>query len=407
MFTIANIFNASIPFLLLPVLTRYLSPEEFGVYSMFKVFVGLVFSVIGIGINGAITRMYYEKDDIDFPSYIGNSVILVTISTTIIFLLFAVAPDFISSISSLPNSWIWLIIVTSYGKVLFQLILVVWQVKFRPISFGLFQVSQTVINFAISLVFVISLYMGWKGPILAEAISFGLFGLFSLLFLRKNKSLSFNLNKQYMKHALKFGIPLIPHVLGMYIITASDRFFINNMVGVYEVGIYATGYQVGMILMILQDSFNKAWVPWLFERLKENDFEFKRKIVKITYVYFVTILFIAFILSLLSPWLLSFLVGEEYRNASVYIAWLAFGYAFNGMYKMVTNYIFYVEKTIYLAYVTGVTAIINIGLNFLLIKMNGAVGASQATMIAYMISFILTWLISSRAFKMPWLPNKN
>lgn len=69
---------------------------------------------------------------------------------------------------------------------------------------------------------------------------------------------------------------------------------------------------------------------------------------------------------------------------------------------MVVNYIFYGKKTYILAWVTFTSAGINIALNYFFIKANGAIGAAQTTTITFFIKFILVWILSSKAYKMPW-----
>ncbi|WP_339165018.1 oligosaccharide flippase family protein [Siminovitchia sp. FSL W7-1587] len=401
-YMITQVLNASIPFLLLPVITRYLSPEEFGIYSMFKVVSGLVFSIIGIGINGAITRVYYDKNKGELARYIANSFLLVTINSILMYLVFGLFTDFISDKTYIPNNWLWTVILVSYGKVIFQATLVIWQVENKPFTYGAFQILQTTLNFTLNLWFIISLNLNWTGAILAETIAFFGFGILGFFFLLKNKWLKFKISIQDIKHIISYGSPLIPHVVGMYVITASDRFLITALVGISETGLYTVGYQIGMIIMILQDSFNKAWVPWLFSKLKQNNDFLKIKIVKFTYIYFVIIILAALILYALSPIILQIMAGPAYQNASQFILWLGLGYAFNGMYKMVTNYIFFDGRTYYLATITFITAVINILISYALIKLNGPIGAAQGTAISYLISFFLTWYFSNVVYKMPW-----
>ena len=72
------------------------------------------------------------------------------------------------------------------------------------------------------------------------------------------------------------------------------------------------------------------------------------------------------------------------------------GYAFNGMYKMVGVYIFYAQKTSYLALTTFFAAIVNIIISYYLIKANGAIGAAQATTIAFLLVFLFDWILSNK-----------
>jgi len=219
----------------------------------------------------------------------------------------------------------------------------------------------------------------------------------------KREYIKFSFNKKYIKDALFFGIPLIPHALGGWIITGIDRIFINSMVGVAATGIYTVGYQVGMIIGLLAHSFNLAWAPFLYEKLKENNYSTKIKIVKFTYLYNIGIIFLALALSFIAPYFLKYFVSENFYFSYKYVIWIALANAFSGMYLMVVNYIFYVKKTYVLAWITFFSAFINIILNYFFIKANGAIGAAQATTLTALLQFALTWILSVRCFKMPWL----
>jgi len=96
------------------------------------------------------------------------------------------------------------------------------------------------------------------------------------------------------------------------------------------------------------------------------------------------------------------MVAEEFQGAVIYVFWIALAYAFSGMYKMVVNYIIFSEKTYLLSFVTAIKTVINVVLNYILIKINGPLGAAQATAISFFLGFIMTWVLSARVYKMPW-----
>ena len=103
-----------------------------------------------------------------------------------------------------------------------------------------------------------------------------------------------------------------------------------------------------------------------------------------------------------APWLLAFLVGPAFKASYVYILWIALGFAFTGMYFMVVNYIFYAEKTHYLAIASISMSLLNVFLNYIFIKLNGPIGAAQATTITSFCTFLLVWYLSSKVYNMPW-----
>lgn len=401
-YTLTSILNGAIPFLLLPILTRFLTPKDYGLVSMFGVLVSFISPFVGLNINGAISRIYFEKETVNIKIYISNCLNILICSTLVVSILFYFMSTLISEITSIPVKMLWIVVIISFTQFVTNIVLTLWQVQTKPIQYGMFQISQTSLNLFFSVLFIVVYGMGWKGSIYAQIITYIFFTVVGIRILIKNDWLKFTINFNYIKHALKFGIPLVPHALGGVILTMTDRIFITNMVGVDATGIYTVGYQIGMIINILATSFNQAYIPWLFAKLKENNFLSKIKIVKLTYSYFIAIIFMSLLLSFISPHFLKLIIGKEFSQSSSYIIWIALGYAFKGMYLMVTNYIFYAQKTSYLAGVTIFSSILNIFLNYFFIKSFGSIGAAQATTVVYLVMFMLTWLVSSKVYKMPW-----
>jgi O-antigen/teichoic acid export membrane protein len=308
----------------------------------------------------------------------------------------------LSFLTKFPENWIPYIVIIALFQSIFAITLGLWQVEQKSLPYGLFQISRTILNVSLSVVFIVLLGWGWQGRILGVIITSVIFGLLSIFVIYKREYIKFSFNKKYVKDALFFGIPLIPHALGGWIITGIDRIFINSMVGVAATGLYSVGYQVGMIIGLLARSFNLAWSPFLFEKLKENNYSTKVKIVKFTYLYDVCIILVALVLSFSAPYFLKFFVSKNFYFAYKYVLWISLGYAFQGMYFMVVNYIFYIKKTYILAWVTFTSAGINIILNYFFIKANGAIGAAQATTITFFVQFIMVWILSAKVYKMPW-----
>lgn len=401
-YTVTNAINSGIPFLMLPILTRYLTPRDYGIVAMFQVLIGIVAAFTGLGVQSAVTRQYFEKESLDFPNYITNCFHILCASALIIGLLLWLCSAKITQFTKFPGAYLWTVLAVSAGLFIVQMVLILWQVQVRPLAYGTFQILLTITNVGLSVWFIVGFGMAWQGRIQGQTMAFVIFAVLGCVILWKNGWLKWGYNGNYIRHALRFGVHLIPHTLGGIAISMTDRLLITNMIGVADTGIYVVGAQVGMIIGLLQDSFNRAWVPWLFGQLKKDNLDVKLKIVKITYAYNVLILVSALLLAIIAPWFLSFYVGKDFGESSKYVIWIALGYAFGGMYKMVTNYIFYVQKTHILALATFFTATVNILISYILIRFNGAVGAAQGTMCAYFLSFILTWIVSARVFEMPW-----
>jgi len=402
-YVMTNIINSSIPFFLLPILTRFLSPNDYGVVSLFGIFLSVLSVFIGLNVFGAISRQYYEKEHIHFPSYVGNSFYILIGSTIFILVIVFFFNDMLSNFFSISTSWIWIAVLIALSQSVIQILLVIWQVEGHAISYGTFQIAQTSINAILSIFFVVSLKMGWEGRIIAQAFAIIVFSCLAFIVLLKNDLISWKIDFTMIRHALTFGIPLIPHALGGMAIAMSDRLLMNYMYGTNETGIYAVGVQLGMLIGILTLSFNQAFVPWLYKELKSITDTKKIRIVRMTYLYNIAIVVIALLFSWIAPSLLSFLIGKDFQEASVYILWIALGNAFGGMYYMVTNYISYENKNYLLAITTLAAAALNVIFVYFLMKINGPVGAAQGTMLAYLCLFLFTWILSQKVYPMPWI----
>jgi O-antigen/teichoic acid export membrane protein len=398
-----NILGGAIPFLLLPVLTRYLEPSDYGIVSTFQVLLEALIVFVGMSAHGIVTVNYFMVEKDELKRFVGNVVFLQFISASIITVLMFLFKEPLARFIKYPVDWIVFVVPVALFNVWFTLALTFWRVEQRPIPYGITQVSWVLFNAALSLMLVIVFGMKWNGRILGIAISTCIFGIYGILMMVKRSYLAIVPQRRYISEVLSFCLPLIPASLGWWATNGIDRIFINLMVDVTATGVYTVGYQVGMIIGLLANSFNQAWSPFLFEKLKENRYATKIKIVKLTYLIFGAIVGGALILSYASPYFLKIFVGKSYQSAYVYVIWVALGYGFNGMRFLVLNYIYYVKKTYVLSWVPFLSAGINIGLNFLLIKAKGPLGAAQSTTISFAVAFILTWILSARVYPMPWL----
>ena len=397
-----SLLSVAIPFLLLPVMTRYLTPDDYGIVAIFGVMVTLITPFVGFSAHGAYARAYFATDRFDVDIYMGTVVCFVLLSGTAMIGMFYLFRDVIGRVFSFPTSWVWTVPVVAVATILGQITLTSWQVREYPRSYGFFQNGRTFCEVMGSLFFVILLGMGWQGRVISKTIVLVFFACLGIVIVIKNGWLSFSFNRSYLSHALRFGMPLVPHSLAGILNTTIDRIFITHMVGMADTGLYTVGYQVGSIIGLVATAFNQAYVPWLYKKLNLDDKQEKIKIVRFTYFYFIIVILGAFILGGIAPLLMSIFVGKEFQGSVVFVIWIAMGYAFTGMYFMVVNYLFYAEKTFFLALTTFFGAAINVFLNYFFIKANGAVGAAQATSLSHFITFILVWYLSCRVFPMPW-----
>lgn len=395
----STILNSAIPFLFLPVLTRFLSPEGYGLIGICQVILSFSMAFVGMNMQNNITRNFYKKDKSFITDLIGNLFTILFISCSFVLLL---CYFFIDEIFfSVPKGWVYLIIFAAAFNVISQFNLTILRNSNQPFKYGIFEVGRTFIDVNTTLLLIVLFAYGWQGRVLGISIASFTIGLISIYNLIRNNYVRVNINVSLIKEILAISLPLIPHSIGNSIMTLSDRLFIDDQIGTSAVGLYTVGYQFGMIILIICTAFNRAWSPWLYKELAKSNVN-KNRVVRMTYFAGTIFLLLAFVLENISGSLLSIMTGENFHEANIYVGWVAYGYSFFAMYTLVFPYAVHLGRTNFLGIITGITAIINLILNYYLISLNGSIGAAQATLISYFLMFVSVWFYSNRLFPMPW-----
>ena len=397
-YVLSNIANRGVPFLLLPLLTRYLTPADFGRVAMFTLAITLATPFIGFSTENAATRQFYERDTIDFPQYLGTCFYVLAVTTGVAIVATSLFHQWIAEALVLPIWCVAAVIAVAVGRYVTSVVLNLYQVQGRPLYYGIFFLLQTIVSLGVSVYLVVHTGMGWWGRVIGELVGVGLMASVGFVMLVRGHWLRWGGSKAAWRHAVKFGGGLVPHAYGGVMIIATDRFLLTHMVGVSQTGIYMVAAQVAAGISVLEASFNLAWTPWLFERLKTNDPSVYREILRFRRLYNVGILGLALVLGLVAPWFLGFFVGAAFAGAGAFVFWLALGNAFSGMYKMVVNPIFYANKTHILAWVTFITGTINVALCYGFIRWHGALGAAEATAVALFLSYAATAVLSEKVY---------
>ena len=403
-YLVSNILNAAIPFVLLPILTRYLSPAEYGQVAMFQTLIAALAAFTGMSVHGAAIRKYYDADVTkeSLREYIGACFQILLASSTVTFLVLFFFKEDLSQLLGLEERWVlWAVVVSAAGFVI-NMRLGQWQARKAVLQYGALQISSSLANMLLSLLLVVILLDGVEGRINGQLWALSLFAVISLGLLLKDNLLALSLRPDFLSEALKFGVPLIPHVLGLFLLNAVDRVVINAELGLEKAGIYMVAVQLAAVMGIFCDAINKAYVPWLFERLGRDVLVEKQQIVRWTYRYFVAALLVSVLAFIIGPFFVVLVAGERYAEAGSVFGWLALGQAFRGMYLMVTNYIFYSKKTGLLSVSTIGAGVLNVGLLMLLVNMFGLVGAAVAYAASMALRFLFTWRVAQMRHPMPW-----
>lgn len=401
-YTIAGFLNSALPLLLLPFLTNKLSPTDYGIVAMFQLIISLLYPFVGLNLEAAIAREYFDLDKKELSTYIGNCILLSITSVLIIGLILILGNDRVEKIFSVSNKLIYTALIVCFFQFIIAISLSIFQISEKPYPYVYLQLSQTFTNAILTIFFIYYLKETWNGRINAQIVTFSLFALISFLYLKTKVKITFHYSKKIIFKAMNFGLPLVPHVLGAFLFAAIDRIFLTKLFGLEQTGNFSVAFQLGAVISLISNSFNNAFVPWLYNNLNKNSFQINLKIVKNTYYYFILILIFAFLLILIFPHIVGLFVNKKYNNINAYSLFIIIGFVFQGMYFMVTNYITYAKKTYVQAIITFFVALIKIPITYFSLKKFGPIGASVSFGLTYFIFFILTWIYSAYVFPMPW-----
>lgn len=400
-YALANILNGVIPFLLLPILTRVFTPEEYGLVTLITAVIAIMGAFTGLSVHGAVNVKYFDKE-INHPKFVGASLMVLAGSTcaVLVFLLFA--GDKLSAWIHLPKQWLIIAAIASAAQFIINIRLTMWQVQEQAIRYGFFQVTQTLFNLTLSLALVFWMVLGWEGRAWGIVLAIIVFGSLAIVSLHREKLVNWRGDKQYAKAAMRFGVPLIPHVVGALAISVVDRPLIASILGAGNLGNYAVGMQLAMIVGMLSHAALNAYLPYLYYNLSKNDHLINKSLVCKTYILFGFILLVTFLYSLVLPFIFQKFVGERFNN-SLFIAKIAIvGYAFEGMYYMIAGLFFHKCRTALLSSVTITCGIFGLCLTYVWVKNYGIEGAAWSFVITQSIYFVCTWIISMKIAPLPW-----
>lgn len=394
---IVQILQGAIGFFLLPIYTRYLTPNDYGIVSIITSVTGFLGIFYLFGLHGAISRYYYDyiDDESLFKKFVGTILITILIIclclTIFLFVTHKFILDkFIKEINFYPYMAVGLF--TIGLSTLFPIYQGLLQMQHKAEKFALQQFTLFLVSLGLNIIFIVIFKLGAMGPLLS-ALIISIIG-FIYAFIAFNKFVSWKIDKNIVIKSLKYSAPLVPHTLAGWTSNLVDRIILNNLKSTSLVGIYNIGYQFGSIISIVAGAVNSAFVPWFFSIMKDSKND-KNQIYKFGTTFVLLYSLGALWLSILSPYILKFMVHKNFFGALDCIPYIAFAYVFNGVYYFFVSGLFYNEKgTKYIFICSTIAAIINIILNFVLIPKYEIIGASIATLISFAVVSILVLCLS-------------
>ncbi|MGE0581164.1 MAG: lipopolysaccharide biosynthesis protein [Steroidobacteraceae bacterium] len=391
------------PFILLPVLTKFLSPAEFGEATSFLILTAMIGNFAGLSAHGFVAVRYFKSTAGEFKGIVSSSLLCVGAAHLLVLLLVPMLFQELKRWFDLSPVLVLLAILAAVLVSLNQVFLAIHQSSGKPALYLRARLVQAALEIFICVGLVLTVAANSSSRVASYVVAMAACVLLGLRYCRRANYLGLAYNKRDAKALLSFAVPMVPHIMAGTAITYIDRVMVSSLLGVDTLGIYMVAMQIGMAMSVLIEPMNKALAPWLFEQLSKNDDRVNRAVVKSTYLFYAGLVTAGLIVIVVAQLLFDRVIGVQYAAAKPLVPLMVAGFVFQGMYYTVVNYIFYVERTGSLSAISTTTATLGSALSYLLISQFGMAGAGISFAFTNLVLFVLVWIVASRLVSMPWL----
>lgn len=395
---IFNIIAKATNFFLLPLYTKYLSPDQLGMSDTIISMGGFIFPVLVLGFDAAFGAFYYEKESLDYKEKVFNTVywFLKGMSIIAFFLLFF--SNNISSILFNTDDLKWIVIL--------EFISIIFNMWFLPYSlltrienkmflFSIINLIASISMIGMNILFITYFHLGFKALIISSAFTNILQLCLYSNFVKIKISVK-KFDKKLFGKMLHYAVPIVPVIIAEWILNLSDRYVLLYFRGEYEVGLYGIAARFQSVLSIITNAIFMAYTAYGFSSVKEEDC--KQQYIKVLDIIFFVLAFISMFVGIYSKEIMSIMAQENYKGAYVLIAPLLFGQVFYALNTIIGYGFAYVKKSYLFLIPVSTGATTNIILNIIFIPMYGVYAATFTTLIGYFVMFVVTYIINQKVY---------
>lgn len=392
--TIANFVLKGISFLSTFVFAYVMTTAEYGNAATFFSYVSIGSSIVGLNLGTTIMIARFDfKNELD--KYLSSVMSLSIVSCVTVSVICTVFYSIIGKVLELSPSFLALLIIVSFFQYVVEFI------QARNTADFLFK-KNIAISFAVSLgnlilslIFMCFVLTNHKvfARIIGSYLVVVVIGIFGLIGIIKRGRTFYN--RIYWNYGLRLTIPNIVHALSSTLMSQFDRIVIKKMVNDSAVGLYSLISTMGMVIQILWNSINSAWVPWLYRQIEADK---KKNICHKSYIYLSAVSIVTILCQAVFPDVLRFCPAEYWSAVDLLVPVILAGY-FVFLYSFPVNLEFYHKQNKFIAIGTIMASLINVVTNIIFIKMFGYKAAAYTTLLAYVLLFVFHWILVQYVLK--------
>jgi len=253
-----------------------------------------------------------------------------------------------------------------------------FRVEERSVAFVTASFLNILVTVGATLILVVVLEQGPIGVIVGNFT--GTLAVYCVLVFYRREQLGLEFDRSLLREMNRFGLPLVPSALFLWVTNFSDRIFLVKLADTHEVGLYSVGVRIASAMVLLVTAFRMAWPAFAYSIEDDREARHTYGFV-LTYLVFLAT-WVATVLALLSPWIVQWIAAPAFESSSRVVGPLAFAAVAFAGYIVVAIGVGRARRTQFNWVVTGAAATVNIVLNLLLIPPYGMMGAAIATIAA-------------------------
>ncbi len=399
--------GAAIPLITLPIFTRILTKEDYGILALAQVYALFATSLANFGLTAAYERNFFEYREEKRAAELLYSTLLfvlatVTLGGLITFILKESLSRWVIGSSVHGDFLFWTYCSTS-GMSLKAYFLTFFKNREQAKPFAWYTIDETLLGVLFSLVLVVYAGVGVVGLVWGQLIA-SLF-VFSALSFRFLRVMPPAFNARLLKESIALSYPLTPRIFLGVVGSQFDKYMVGLLSTLGGVGIYSIGQKVANVIFTGMTAIQNVFAPQVYRRMFDLGDAGGEAVGR----YLTPFMYMSIALGLLIA-----LFSEE-------IVWVLTPPSFHGAVDIVTilsilygSYFFgkqpqllYAKKT----HITSILTIVSIGLliviNIPFIQQWGAMGAAWGTLLAGLISGAISLIVSQHYYEIRWERGKT
>jgi O-antigen/teichoic acid export membrane protein len=377
--------------LLIPLYTHYLTPSDYGKVGILTAWSAVLVIMLRAGISTAFFRFYFDADDDRGRTTVVRTSFWFTMAMATIGLVvgLAFADEISQAFRDVGPGLVRATFVGVWAQMNYEQLTSLFRVEQRALAFGLASLANVLVTIAAMVCFVAVFHWHAMGLIVGNFT--GTLTIYLILLAYRRYQLGLEFDRRLLHEMNRFGMPLVPSALALWAINFVDRFLVTWLKSKGAVGVYTIGIQISSAIVFLLFAFRAAWPAYAYS-IKDDDEAKETYAFVLTYLSFLTC-WISTALGVLAPWIVRLLTSKpSYHGAERTVAPLCFSAAAFAAYTVVAIGVGRARKTQLNWVITGLAAVLNIGLVFALVPPFGIFGAAIASLVAYVAMFLgMVW----------------